>query len=83
MRKELRCAVSKPRPGRVRATRDRRLETAPCRAGGRTEGRGPRTDEQAQLARDPAALIQTGLIVAVDDGPKIRYAADGGEEVLP
>jgi hypothetical protein len=35
------------------------------------------------LARDLAALINKGLIAAVDTGPEIRYAATCGEEVLP
>jgi hypothetical protein len=36
-----------------------------------------------KLARDLAALMNKGLITAVDDGPEIRFAARSGEEVLP
>lgn len=41
----------------------------------------PWDDEQIQLARDLAALIDAGLIAAMSDGHEIRYAVADGEEV--
>ncbi len=77
-------AVYKPRPGRAWVKSDRRrVETAPVPRPGSARTPNPSGDEQAQLARDLAALIEAGLIVAVDDGPEIRYAAASGEESLP
>jgi len=78
------ATVPQPRPAHAWVKPDRhRVERAP--APRTRSARTPKSsaDEQAQLARDLAALIKTGLIVAVDDGPEIRYAAVGGEEVLP
>lgn len=78
------AAVSKPHPGRVWGN--------PGPSGpdtGRVRSpRAPRTpnpcgNEEAQLARDLATLINKGLIAAVDTGPEIRYVATCGEEVLP
>jgi hypothetical protein len=78
------AAVSSPRPARAPVKQDRR-RLAAAQVMRRRTARMPEPwrDEQAELARDLAALIDTGLIVAIDDGPEIRYAAAGGEEVLP
>lgn len=35
---------------------------------------------EAALAQDLAVLLNMGLIVAVDDGPAIRYAVSDGQE---
>jgi hypothetical protein len=77
------AAVSKPRPGRAWVKSDRRVETEPVPGPRSARTPNPSGDEQAQLARDLAALIEAGLIVAVDDGREIRYAAVRGEEGLP
>jgi hypothetical protein len=75
-------AVSGARPWR--AWVDGRWLDAPLTTRGRTTRTPePWPDEQAELARDLAALISMGLVVAVDDGSEIRYVATGGEEVLP
>ena len=78
------AAVSRPRPARAPVKPDRRRL-------GAAQITRPRTtwtpelwhDEHAEFARDLAALIDMGLIVAIEDGPEIRYAAVGGEEVSP
>jgi hypothetical protein len=78
------AAVSRPRPARAPVKPDRRrLGAAQITRPRTTRTPEPWPDEQAELARDLAALIDAGLIVAIDDGPEIRYAAAGGEEVLP
>lgn len=67
---------------RGRAASGRR-PLSPARGQGAQPARTPTPwdDEQVQLARDLAALIDTGLIAAVSDGHEIRYAVADGEEV--
>lgn len=57
---------------------------AAVRVAGRAEVVGPPQlqDEQAELARDIAALMCVGLVVVVDDGANSRYAVADGEEDL-
>lgn len=69
------------RRGRTAA---RRRPLSPARGQGvpPDQAREPWDDEQAQLARDLAVLIDTGLIAAVSDGHEIRYAVADGEDVI-
>ncbi len=67
------AAVSRPRPARASVRPDRRGLGAAQLTRPRT-ARTPELwhDEQAEFTRDLAALIDMGLIVAIDDGPEIR-----------
>ena len=56
---------------------------SPARGKGAQPARTPNPwdDEQVQLARDLAALIDARLIADVSDGHEIRYAVNDSEEV--
>lgn len=68
---------------RLGRTASGRRPLSPARGQGDEPARTPTPwdDEQVQLARDLAALIDAGLIAAMSDGHEIRYAVADGEEV--
>ena len=70
-----------PQPGRIWSPQPRRgvgAVTPP--ATWRPRRAQPWEGEEVRLARDLSALIEAGLIVAVGDGPEIRYAVAESDE---
>ena len=72
-----------PRAGRAWPPPPRGSTSWASRTAGRVPAAPPSDEFEAELARDLAALIESGLVVPIYDRGTIRYALAGGAADAP